>query len=471
MKRILVLVCLLLSLSAKAQIKIACIGASITYGARLDNPAQDSYPAQLQALLGNGYKVNNYGVSGCTLLSKGNKPYIGTPQYQAALASLPDIVFIDLGGNDSKLINRIHLDEYEHDYHILIQSFAKLASHPRIILLTPVPSFVTDTAQIWDPVIANQIVPHVQQVAYDDKLEVLNLHPLLINKPELFVDQIHPDKAGTTIIATRLYELVKQKRDTAYNIFSKIDLPKKISSFHGYECADFDFNGRNCKIVRPKWSAINHPWVWRARFWGHEPQTDIALLERGYHIVYCDVVELFGNTEAINLWNKYYALLHNAGLAKKAVMEGMSRGGVYVYNWAAVNPGKVLCVYADNPVLNLKSWPGGKVGTAKGGAKEWEEFKKDYGYQSDEEAMKFTGSPIDKIPEIVKGKYPMLHVCADADEDVPMVDNTIPFEQKTKALGGNITVIHKPGFKHHPHSFPNPTPIVDFILKAVAEAN
>jgi len=40
------------------------------------------------------------------------------------------------------------------------------------------------------------------------------------------------------------------------------------------------------------------------------------------------------------------------------------------------------------------------------------------------------------------------------------------FEQKIKELNGNITVMHKPGFKHHPHSFPNPAPIVDFILKS-----
>jgi hypothetical protein len=27
-----------------------------------------------------------------------------------------------------------------------------------------------------------------------------------------------------------------------------------------------------------------------------------------------------------------------------------------------------------------------------------------------------------------------------------------------------IVSVHKPGFKHHPHGLPNPTPIVDFIL-------
>jgi lysophospholipase L1-like esterase len=451
------------------KVKVACIGASITYGHGIPQREKYSYPAQLQTLLGKNYEVTNYGVSGTTLLRNGDFPYWKTQQYQQALLSLPDIVLIDLGGNDSKLINRIRLNEYEADYKELIQSFARLSSHPRIVLLLPMPSFVTDTTGIWNPVIVNRIIPLVKQVAYDNKVEVIDLYSLFVDKVSLVPDKIHPNAAGATIMATRLYELISQPRDTTYDGLSKINLPQKISSFHGYTCADFQFNGRDCKIVRPKWAAPNHPWVWRARFWGHEPQTDIALLERGFYIVYCDVAELFGNKEAIGLWNHFYALLRSNDFSRKAVLEGMSRGGVYIYNWAAENPGKVVCTYADNPVLDLKSWPGSERNKAPGNRNEWEAFKKDYGYTSDEEATSFKGSPIDKVKKIVKGKYPMLHVCGDADEDVPMIENTIPFEQKVKALKGNITVIHKPGFKHHPHSLPNPTPIVNFILKAVSE--
>jgi pimeloyl-ACP methyl ester carboxylesterase len=274
-------------------------------------------------------------------------------------------------------------------------------------------------------------------------------------------------------MAKRLYDLIVQKKDKSFDIFSRMQgSEKKFSSFYGYPCADFAYTGANCKIVKPKWSAPGHPWIWRARFWGHEPQADIALLERGFHLVYCDAAELFGNPEAIARWNNFYALVHGAGLAKKAVMEGMSRGGVYVFNWAAVNPDKVACVYVDNPVLDLKSWPGGRgdgpggKGKGPGSPGDWEIFKKDYGYATDEAAMGFAGSPIDKVPQIVKGRYPILILCADADEAVPPEENTLPFEQKVRALNGDITVYHKPGFHHHPHSLPNPAYIVHFILKA-----
>jgi hypothetical protein len=59
----------------------------------------------------------------------------------------------------------------------------------------------------------------------------------------------------------------------------------------------------------------------------------------------------------------------------------------------------------------------------------------------------------------------MLHVVGDADDVVPVSENTALFEQKIKAAGGSIQVIHKPGIGHHPHSLANPQPIVDFILK------
>ncbi len=88
--------------------------------------------------------------------------------------------------------------------------------------------------------------------------------------------------------------------------FTKL-LPKEAKpfNFYGFQGYDFTFRNRNTKIVVPKNVAAGHPWIWRARFWGHEPQADIALLERGFHVVYCDVAELFGNKEALSKWNDF----------------------------------------------------------------------------------------------------------------------------------------------------------------------
>jgi lysophospholipase L1-like esterase len=454
---------------AQNKIKVACIGASITYGARIDNREQNSYPAQLQKMLGNTYQVTNYGVSGATLLRKGDRPYWATSQYQQALTDQPDVVLIDLGGNDAKLINRTHLNEYEADYHDLIKSFTDLPSHPRVILMLAMPSFVKDSTGIFDPVIVKQVNPRIQKVAYADKVEVLDMHALFMDKESLMADKIHPDKEGAGIIAKAVYDNLAQIRDKDFDIFSKLDLPLKRSSFYGYNCADFTFNGRACKIAQPKIAAKGHPWIWRARFWGHEPQTDIALLQRGFHVVYCDVAEMMGNDTAVNAWNNYYSLLHKAGLNKKAAMEGMSRGGVYVFNWAAVNKDKVAGVYVDNPLLNMQGWsePYMADSVKKTGLYTlFVAFKNSYNLSTNQQVRAFKGSPTDKVKQIVAGHYPILVLCADNDEAVSPQNNTLLFEKEVKELGGNITVVHKPGFKHHPHSLPNPTPIVNFILKA-----
>ena len=426
---------------------------------------KQSYPAQLQEMLGKDYKVMNFGVSGATLLKKGNKPYVNTADYKEALNSSPDIVLIKLGTNDTKLINRSSLHEYKENYKELIYAFRNLPSKPRVILLTPITIFVVDSTQIWDTVLTRSIIPFIQELAYEENLELIDLHRLFLDKENLLKDKVHPNEIGAKVIANRLKEQIADVKTKPFAIKSKIKDLVKVSSFYGFTDLEFVFKGHTAHLVLPKAAAKGKPWIWRARFWGHEPQTDVALLERGYHVAYCDVSELFGNKEAIELWDSFYKALHQMGLSKKVTLEGMSRGGVYVYNWAAVNPKKVSCIYADNPVLDLMSWPGG-FGKGPGSKKEWELFKKDFGYLTDEEAKASKQSPIDKIALIAKGKYPILHVCGDKDELVPIAENTMLFEKLLLKAGKKITVIHKKEAKHHPHSLPNPEVIVDFILKA-----
>jgi len=98
-------------------------------------------------------------------------------------------------------------------------------------------------------------------------------------------------------------------------------------------------------------------------------------------------------------------------------------------------------------------------------------FKVDYNINDTIQLNKFTNGPVNKVKEIVQGHYPILILCADEDEAVFAAENTLLFKRNVKALNGSISVIHKPGFKHHPHSLPNPAPIVDFILKATGYYN
>lgn len=463
-----VFIFLFLSVDAYGQsdVRIACVGNSITYGARIKNREINSYPAQLSSILGKGFDVQNFGRNGATLLKKGDLPYWETEQFSAALAFNPDLVFIKLGTNDTKPQNRIYLDsDFVEDYKNLISSFKNLPSQPRIVLLVPVPVFSTDTTGITSVILTKKIIPMVRQVAYETGCEVVNLYNLFIESADLFPDHVHPKAEGAGIIAKRISEFVKMKTVPSLALPKALPQEAKLFNFYGFRGYEFTFEGKNAKVVVPKEAAIGYPWVWRARFWGHEPQTDIALLERGFHVAYCDVAELFGNDEALSVWDGFYQMLTKTGLAQKSVMEGMSRGGVYIYRWAVTYPNRVAGVYADAPVLDLKSWPGGK-GAGIGSPSVWETFKTDFGFHSEEQALAFKGNPLDQAEEIAKIGFPMLHVVGDADDVVPVSENTEPFEQKVKDANGAIKVIHKPGIGHHPHSLPNPQPIIDFVLMA-----
>ncbi|MEN6574975.1 MAG: prolyl oligopeptidase family serine peptidase [Phycisphaerales bacterium] len=235
------------------------------------------------------------------------------------------------------------------------------------------------------------------------------------------------------------------------------------SSFYSFDRYDFVYDGRASIVVAPKTTAAGKPWIWRARFFGHEPQTDIALLERGYHLVYTDVAGLYGAPRAVAIWDRFHAYLTRThGFSEKVVLEGMSRGGLIIYNWAAENPEKVCCIYADAPVCDIKSWPGGK-GAGPGDATCWAECLKAYGF-TEEQALEARCNPVDNLAPLAKAGVPLLHVVGDADEVVPVAENTAILEERYKALGGSIQVIHKPGVGHHPHSLKDPAPIVDFIL-------
>ena len=43
---------------------------------------------------------------------------------------------------------------------------------------------------------------------------------------------------------------------------------------------------RRCVVVVPKKAAPGNPWSWRGCYWNHEPQTEVELLKRGFHIAF-----------------------------------------------------------------------------------------------------------------------------------------------------------------------------------------
>jgi pimeloyl-ACP methyl ester carboxylesterase len=238
----------------------------------------------------------------------------------------------------------------------------------------------------------------------------------------------------------------------------------KKSAWSGFDRYDFDFNGRAATVVVPKEPAEGRPWLWRGEFFGAFATVDQALLAKGWHVVYLNCANTYGSPDTMKRWEALYDdLTTKHGLSKKPVLLGMSRGGLYVYNWAALHPDKVGLIYGDAPVCDVRSWPGGK-GKMTSTRGDWQNFLRIYNL-TEEQAETWKGSPIDELEPIAKAKIPIIHVVGDADDVVPIADNTMILKERYEKLGGHVELIVKKGVGHHPHSLADPTPIVHYILK------
>lgn len=240
--------------------------------------------------------------------------------------------------------------------------------------------------------------------------------------------------------------------------------PGKKEKWNDYDCFVFEIAERPCRVVLPKKAAEGKPWIWRAVFWGHEAQTELALLEKGYHVAFIACSDWLGSPKMIGERDEFYKFLtEEHGFSKKPCLLGMSRGGLCSLRWAIANPKKVSCLYIDAPVCDFKSWPGGK-GRGKRSDGDWQQILKLYDL-TEEEALEFKGNPVDAMESLAEEKIPVLSVCGDVDELVPFEENTKILAENYEKLGGPITIHLKKGVGHHPHSLKDPTMIVEFIVK------
>lgn len=192
----------LCALTAAAKL-VACVGDSITYGAGIANRLNDSYPAQLQRILQEyepTWRVDNYGVSGATLLSRGDLPYIRQSAYVSARTCNPDVVIIKLGTNDSKPQNWQYKASFISDYCAMIDVFRNLPSRPQVWICKPVPAF-GESFTIRPAVIHDEILPMIDEIGATKGVPVIDLYAALADYGKLFPDAIHPNAEGAGIMA------------------------------------------------------------------------------------------------------------------------------------------------------------------------------------------------------------------------------------------------------------------------------
>ena len=208
----------------KEKVKVACVGDSITYGARLENPEEDSYPSVLQKLLGENYLVENFGVGSCTLIRKG-RPTVWNQLPKIKTAS-PDIVIISLGTNDTCGMGTCgdrkcweYKDEFEGDYSDLIDTIRTWPSDPRIWICAPSP-MVLETPGLGPERVnglttrkprLRELIGFIKKVAEEKNVGFIDLNTPLDHRLALFTekDGVHPNKKGYFAIAKQVYQEIK----------------------------------------------------------------------------------------------------------------------------------------------------------------------------------------------------------------------------------------------------------------------
>lgn len=194
------------------QIKVACVGDSITYGHGISGWPENNYPTQLQKLLGEGYHVNNYGVSSFAVQVNADRSYRTLEHYRQSLAYDADFVVFMMGSNDSKPVNWVNAETFKADLLSLLDSYGDA----RILLCTPASAFFLEgqtegvTNHNIQPLVVDEIARITREVASERGYSLVDIHALTAQHPEWFTnDGVHPSNDGAAAIAQAIRDALK----------------------------------------------------------------------------------------------------------------------------------------------------------------------------------------------------------------------------------------------------------------------
>ena len=225
---------------------------------------------------------------------------------------------------------------------------------------------------------------------------------------------------------------------------------------------DFIFAGREAKIVYPSGDA-NGKILLKTEYLDAFPNFDIAMLKRGYHLIFIKHESRWAPDEEIEImadFIKHCAKELNA--SEKVIIEGMSCGGLQGARLAEEYPELCAVLYLDNPVLNILSM----YGLGECAEPAVSTFRREIINTFDVDnstILNFRKSPIDKMEKLIENNIPILLIYGNADFVVVYRENGKVLEDYYKANRGNIKVICRSMAKHHPHGLDNPEPIINFV--------
>ena len=204
---------------AENKIKVACVGDSITEGLQCET--NDRYPEQLQTLLGEGYEVGNFGLSGANVIKAGAS-YIGCGDYAESIAMIPDIVVIMLGTNDVAanpfdFNNKKIAAAFKTDYTRLINEYRNLNDDVRLILMSS-PACKTSRGgnyEVVDAAIGTHIRNLTKTIAEENGCVYVDIYGYTKENFDLngntdYYDDVHFNATGCRKLAEKVYEAIDE---------------------------------------------------------------------------------------------------------------------------------------------------------------------------------------------------------------------------------------------------------------------
>lgn len=202
---------------AQQPVSIVCVGNSITEG--FGNTCQEkAWPGQLGKLLGSGYTVLNCGVSGTTMLKNSDAPYWNTDRFVKAKEANPQILIIALGTNDADpwRWNRLK-GEFKPNYLDMVAAFRQGGRDPIIYVCLAPPLFGPDKAP-QNQMVETELIPLVKEIAGEIGAYIIDFHQPLLGASKEFPDNVHPDDAGSALMAKIAFDKIKKMQIIRPNV-------------------------------------------------------------------------------------------------------------------------------------------------------------------------------------------------------------------------------------------------------------
>lgn len=233
--------------------------------------------------------------------------------------------------------------------------------------------------------------------------------------------------------------------------------------WHGFEKRTFTCCGRQAILVLPKKRNTRGDWALKTEYWDAFPNTEVELLNRGFHLLYLQNRTRFATPQECEEKAAFCEeMIQQNNLAAKGVFVGMSCGGAHALKLAELHPEKAGCLFLDAPVVSYMSYPG-RYGDEECESVWEKEFVLAYPGIKRYQLLQFAEHPISRISVLIENRIPILMLYGTQDLSVPYAENGRLLEEAYSEVPELLSVQPRVLQGHHPHGMADPAPVADTI--------